>query len=117
LPFGKAKLLTVKQEKKFKKILIKLRAEGLTARQIAERLNFGKEGVYQKLNVDHVYHFIKAFNLKRIKKRKVKKNDNVKEEYKNLYFKWRPGMPQCVVDSLRKEGFLLNDPELVKKNE
>ena len=110
MPFGQKRLLSAKQEKKLKIQLIELRAEGLSAPKIAEKLKFGKSGVYQKLNSNHVYHYIKEFNLKRKKIRKSKRNE-MDDKYKNLYFKYRKGMPECVVDSLRKEKFLLNDPE------
>lgn len=107
--FGQEKLLTSEQEKTFKPKLKKLRDAGLTAKQIAEELRFGVEGtLYARLKLAHVYFYVDKFQLKRKVKRKVK--DNINEKFKNLYFKYRKGMPEEIAENLRDEGFLLNDP-------
>jgi len=112
VPFGKEKLLTPKQEKKLKIELMRLRAGGVTAKNIATKLNFGKpNSPYKDLNSNHVYFYANYFGLKRIVKRKLKKIENgINPELKNFYYKWRETMPENVANNLRKHGFLLNDP-------
>ena len=70
MPFGKEKLVTFEQEKILKRQLKKLRDKGLSAREIAKKLGFGQPGHYQKLNFNHVYMYVRHFNLK-IKERKT----------------------------------------------
>lgn len=113
MPFGKEKLLTPKQEKKLKVELMRLRANGVTAKNIATLLRFGQpNSPYKKLNSNHIYFYANYFHLKRMVKRKPKKDgSNINPEFKNYYFKWRETMPESVVTNLRENGFLLNDPK------
>ena len=114
MPFGREPLLNKKQEETFKEKLISLREQRFSAKQIAEKLNFGKAGPYKKLTADHVYFYITKFNLKR----KIKKRQKVQEKqqkfidprFPHRYHRWTPDMPDCVVDGLRRGGYLLNDP-------
>jgi len=112
MPFGKEKLLTPKQEQKLKVELMRLRANGITAKKIAELLRFGKQNSpYKDLDSNHVYFYANYFGLKRIVKRKPKKiESNINPEFKNFYYKWKETMPESVANNLRKNGFLLNDP-------
>ena len=112
MPYGQEKLITVEQEKIFKGQLKLLRGKGMSAKQIAEELNFGKSySPYKKLKPSHVYFYVNRFKLKRKIKRKTEATDErINPEFKKFYSKWNPSMPESVAENLRRNGFLLNDP-------
>jgi len=111
LVYGQEKLITVEQEKKLKGQLKILRDKGMSAKQIAEELNFGKFPPYEKLKPSHVYFYVKKFQLKKKIERKTEATDKrANSKFKNFYFKWKPSMPENIAENLRRNGFLLNDP-------
>jgi hypothetical protein len=109
--FGKDPLLTEEQEEQLKIELGKLWDEGVIGREIARRLRFGEEGTsYENLNANHVYFYAQHFGFKR--RRKLYNMKHPPESvYSKYAVKWRPGMPQSVVEDLLKEGVLWGYPK------
>jgi hypothetical protein len=118
MPFGQEPLLTEEQEEKLKSELGKLWDEGVKGREIAKRLGFGKPGPYEKLNLDHIYFYRIHFGLGPRQIKTMKKNlmlENLSPRLRRLMVKWRPSMPQSLVETCLREGLLYDYPSDLPK--
>ena len=128
--FGKEKLVEDKELESFLEELSWGWEEGHSAKQIAKDMKFGEPEPYgyPLLKTSHVYYFAKKYaeEYGMEPRRKTKKEEEDQKEKKpeakekqqkyidprfpHRYHKWTPDIPDCVADSLRRSGYLLNDP-------
>jgi hypothetical protein len=119
MTFGQDPLLTEEAEEKLKSELGKLWDEGLKGPEIAEKLGFGKPGPYEKLKLDHIYFYRIHFGLEPRQVKTMKKNlilESLPPRLRRLMVKWRPSMPQSLVETCLREGFLYGYPSNLAKS-
>jgi len=136
--FLRKPLLNKKDEEELKQKISFLWKKGYTGKEIAKILKFG-EGKYEKLNVTHVYHYRKKFNLpKRWDHYRMGKQEDImlvnrfrqllkKNPLRRQFFEKRrraflillfwTGLRKSEIYERKREDFVITENELIIKAE